>query len=142
LGTVVEPATRPGLTGGVAAQMRVKDAVGRFGEQTAARHLTDAGMTILDRNWRPAGTGIRGELDLVARDGDALVIVEVKTRSGTGFGAPAESVTWQKTQRIRRLALAWLAAHPGQGNASIRFDVISVLRTARGVTVEHLRGAF
>ncbi len=137
MGTVVEPATGPVHTGGVAAQMRVKDAVGRFGEQTAAHHLTAAGMTILDRNWRPAGAGIRGELDLVARDGDALVIVEVKTRSGTGFGAPAESVTWQKTQRIRRLALAWLAAHPGQGSASIRFDVISVLRTAGGVTVEH-----
>ena len=53
-GTVGEPATGPVFTGGVAAQMRVKDAVGRFGEQTAARHLTAAGLTILDRNWRPA----------------------------------------------------------------------------------------
>jgi putative endonuclease len=122
--------------------MRVKDAVGRFGEQAAARHLAAAGLTILDRNWRPAGIGIRGELDLVARDGDAIVIVEVKTRSGTGFGAPAEAVTAQKAQRIRRLAVAWLAAHPGQGNASVRFDVVSVLRGAGGVTVEHLRGAF
>jgi putative endonuclease len=122
--------------------MRVKDAVGRFGEQTAARHLMAAGLTIVDRNWRPTGSGIRGELDLIAREGGALVIIEVKTRSGTGFGTPAESVTAQKAQRIRRLALAWLAAHPGQGNSSVRFDVVSVLRTAGGVTVEHLRGAF
>ena len=122
--------------------MRVKDAVGRFGEQTAARHLEAAGLIILDRNWRPAGAGLRGELDLVARDGDALVIVEVKTRSGTGFGLPAEAVTADKARRIRRLAVAWLAAHPGRGHASVRFDVVSVVRAAGGVTVEHLRGAF
>jgi putative endonuclease len=126
----------------MAAQMRVKDAVGRFGEQTAARYLEAAGLVILDRNWRLAAGPLRGELDLVARDGDALAIVEVKTRSGTGFGSPAEAVTADKARRIRRLAVAWLAAHPGQGHASIRFDVVSVLRSARGVTVEHLRGAF
>ncbi len=122
--------------------MRVKDAVGRFGEQTAARQLAAAGLTILDRNWRPTGSGLRGELDLVAREGDAIVIVEVKTRSGTGFGTPAEAVTADKARRIRRLAVAWLAAHPGLGNASVRFDVVSVVRMAGGVTVEHLRGAF
>jgi putative endonuclease len=142
--------------------MRVKDAVGRFGEDTAARHLTAAGFTILDRNWRPgpkAPGGIRGELDIVAREGDALVIVEVKTRSGTGFGSPAESVTADKVRRIRRLAVLWLAAHSGtdaapggpsshgghrvpRGHGVVRFDVVSVLRSRDGVTVEHLRGAF
>ena len=122
--------------------MRVKDAVGRFGEDTAARHLEAAGLKILDRNWRPSGAGLRGELDLVARDGDALVVVEVKTRSGTAYGWPSESVTADKARRIRRLAVAWLAAHPGQGHATVRFDVVSVLRATEGVTVEHLRGAF
>lgn len=122
--------------------MRVKDAVGRFGEERAAQHLKAAGLTILDRNWRPAGVGMRGELDLVARDGGALVVVEVKTRSGTAFGWPSESVTADKARRIRRLAVAWLAAHPGQGHATVRFDVVSVLRGSSGVTVEHLRGAF
>jgi putative endonuclease len=139
--------------------MRVKDAVGRFGEDTAASHLTAAGFTILDRNWRPgpkAPGGIRGELDIVAREGDALVIVEVKTRSGTGFGLPAESVTADKVRRIRRLAVLWLAAHSGtdaapegrdsyrgsRGHSIVRFDVVSVLRSRNGVTVEHLRGAF
>ncbi len=125
--------------------MRVKDAVGRFGEQTAARHLEAAGLTILERNWRPPrvkGSDLRGELDLVAREGDAVVVIEVKTRSGTGYGSPAEAVTADKARRIRRLAVAWLAAHPGQGHALVRFDVVSVVRAARGVTVEHLRGAF
>jgi putative endonuclease len=123
--------------------MRVKDAVGRFGEQTAARHLEAAGLTILERNWRPpSGSELRGELDLVAREGAALVVVEVKTRSGTGFGTPAEAVTADKVRRVRRLAVAWLAAHPGQGHAFVRFDVVSVVRAPGGVTVEHLRGAF
>jgi putative endonuclease len=133
--------------------MRVKDAVGRFGEDTAAKHLTAAGLTILDRNWRPGPKsigGVRGELDIVAREGDALVIVEVKTRSGAGFGSPAEAVTADKTRRIRRLAVLWLAAHPrseggqsgSRGYPVVRFDVVSVLRTRDGVTVDHLRGAF
>lgn len=125
--------------------MRVKDAVGRFGEETAAGHLTAAGFTIVERNWRVRGSDVRGELDIVARDGDALVIVEVKTRSGTAFGSPAEAVTADKARRIRRLAAAYLAAHPGGGHRSIRFDVVSVLRTRSGrdaLTVEHLRGAF
>jgi Holliday junction resolvase-like predicted endonuclease len=79
--------------------MRVKDAVGRFGEQTAARRLEAAGLTIVEHNWRAprvAGSDGRGEIDLVAREGDALVVVEVKTRSGTGFGSPAEAVTADK----------------------------------------------
>ncbi|HEX4018836.1 MAG TPA: YraN family protein [Frankiaceae bacterium] len=125
--------------------MRVKDAVGRFGEQTAARYLEAAGLTIVERNWRAprvAGSDLRGELDLVACEGDALVVVEVKTRSGTGFGTPAEAVTADKARRVRRLAVAWLAGHPGERRTSVRFDVVSVVRGPEGVTVEHLRGAF
>jgi putative endonuclease len=128
--------------------MRVKDAVGRFGEDTAAGHLTAAGLTILERNWRVPqvrGSDVRGELDIVAREGDALVVVEVKTRSGTGYGTPAEAVTADKARRIRRLTAAYLAAHPGGGHQTVRFDVVSVLRSRSGrvgVAVEHLRGAF
>ena len=125
--------------------MRVKDAVGRFGEDVAARELAAAGLTILERNWRVkqvAGSDVRGELDIIAREGSALVIVEVKTRSGTGYGSPAEAVTADKVRRVRRLAAAWLAANPGQRHATVRFDVVSVVRGRGGVVVEHLRGAF
>jgi putative endonuclease len=134
-----------GDQGREAVMVRVKDAVGRFGEDAAARHLTEAGLSILERNWRASpriDAGLRGELDIVARDGDALVVVEVKTRSGTAFGAPAEAVTRDKARRIRRLAAAWLAAHPNGAYASVRFDVVSVLRGRHGMAVEHLRGAF
>ncbi len=119
--------------------MRVKDAVGRFGEQVAVEHLQDAGVTILDRNWRCR----EGELDIVARDGDTLVFVEVKTRSSSAFGLPAGAVSARKVHRIRRLAKAWLQANREFGYwESLRFDVIAVLRGRTGVSVEHLRAAF
>ena len=128
--------------------MRVKDAVGRFGEDVAAQRLHGAGWEILARNWRPprGGPGIRGELDIVANDGSALVFVEVKTRSGTAFGSPAEAVRPDKAARIRRLAVLWLQAHgdelPAGRRDSIRFDVVSIVRGPRELVVDHLRGAF
>ena len=117
---------------------RVKGAIGRFGEELAARHLQDAGLEILDRNWRCA----EGEIDIVARDGDTLVVIEVKTRSGAAFGDPAEAVIAAKAARLRRLALRWLAAN-GIGWSDLRFDVVTVLRRREGdPLVRHLRGAF
>ena len=125
---------------------RVSAAVGRFGEQAAADHLTRLGYALLDRNWRVGGAGgdlpAAGELDLVVRDGRTIVFVEVKTRSGAGFGSPAEAVTRAKVGRVRRLAARWLAAHPEQTPAPIRFDVVSVLRGRDGVRIDHLRNAF
>ncbi|MEO9139476.1 MAG: YraN family protein [Jatrophihabitans sp.] len=122
--------------------MRVKDAIGQFGEQAAAAHLEASGLTIIERNWRCRA----GELDLIAREGRELVIVEVKTRSSTRFGSPAQAVDRAKIARIRRLTLLWLAEPERQGDrswTSIRFDVVSVLRhPSRGLTIDHLRGAF
>ena len=115
--------------------MRVADALGRYGEETAARHLVDAGMSVIDRNWRcPAG-----EIDIVARDDDTLVICEVKTRSSDAFGAAVEAVTPAKAARLRRLAALWLAAHDVRA-AEIRVDVVAVSRGRHGVAVQHLRG--
>lgn len=121
--------------------MRVKDAVGRFGEQVATDHLLSAGLTILARNWRCRA----GELDIVARDGAELVFVEVKTRSSSAFGSPAEAVNRAKIARVRQLALHWLDEHRDSDRfwASVRFDVISVVRQqSGGPEVQHLRGAF
>jgi putative endonuclease len=117
--------------------MRVKDAVGQFGEQVAAQHLERAGLRILDRNWRCP----EGEIDLVAAEGATLVVCEVKTRSGAAFGDPAEAVGPAKVQRLRRLALRWMAAHE-VGWGDLRFDVVAVVRREGEVVVRHLRGAF
>jgi putative endonuclease len=117
--------------------MRVKDAVGRFGEQLAATYLCDKGLTILERNWRCSD----GELDIVAREGEVLVFVEVKTRTSPAFGDPAEAVNRIKANRLRKLALRWLAEHADVPYWSqLRFDVVSVLRLGTdGPTVRHLK---
>lgn len=128
------------------AAVRTKDAVGRFGEQLASEQLTAAGMQVLERNWRCRD----GEIDLVVLDGAVLAFVEVKTRSSTRFGDPAEAVTPAKAARLRRLAIRWLAAQRDTGDplpwTEIRFDVVSIVRPAGGgsgvPTVRHLKAAF
>ena len=116
--------------------MRTKDELGRLGEDLAADYLAHAGLTILARNWRCRA----GEIDIVARDGSTLVVCEVKARSGTGFGTPAEAVTRRKIRRLRELALRWLEEQEIYV-PQIRFDVISIVRPPTGRPVlEHLRG--
>ena len=111
-------------------------ALGEYGERLAERYLTDLGLAVVDRNWRCA----RGELDLVARDGDCLVFCEVKTRRTDRFGSPVEAVHPRKAGRLRRLASAWLQEHE-EHPARIRIDVIGILRPAEGpAVVRHLRG--
>src|SRR5262245_17370656 len=118
---------------------RATDAVGAFGERVAVRYLVGLGLTVIERNWRCHA----GELDIIARDGDTLVFVEVKTRRGTLFGSPAEAVIGRKVSRIRRLAVLWLANQERPAVLPVRFDVVSVLIQRRGpAQVEHLPGAF
>ena len=80
--------------------MRTTSDLGAHGERIAAAYLTDSGLRVLDRNWRCRD----GELDIVARDGDALVFCEVKTRRAVGFGHPVEAVGHAKQRRLRTLA--------------------------------------
>jgi len=113
------------------------NALGRFGEDVAAAHLTELGWAILDRNWRRSF----GELDIVAREDDTVVFVEVKTRSSVRFGLPSEAITYEKAGRLRTLALHWLGERRVAAPL-VRFDVVSVLRTEDGPQIDHLRGAF
>jgi len=116
--------------------VRAKDAVGRYGEDVAAAHVVGRGWDVLDRNWRTRD----GELDLVALDGDELVVIEVKTRRSIVFGYPAEAVTPRKLARVRRLGAQWLAAHDVHPR-SVRVDVIAVLLPASGAAeIDHLVG--
>ena len=95
---------------------------GKVGEEHAARLMQARGGMVISRNWRCAS----GELDLVVLDvAGRLRFVEVRTRSGTRFGSPAESVTGDKQRRLRRLASAWLADHPGSWR-QVCFDVVGV----------------
>lgn len=116
-----------------------RQALGRWGEDLAVRHLQALGWQVLDRNWRCR----EGELDVVARDGGSLVFVEVKARSGLGYGEPAEAVSPAKARRIRVLAARWLAEPDRpEGWWDLRFDVVSVLRTEGLPELLHLRAAF
>lgn len=116
--------------------MAHKDDLGRRGERLAAEHLEACGYRILDRNWRCS----QGELDLIADDDGTLVFVEVKTRSGTGFGQPAEAVTPMKLARIGRLAGAWCAENRPRSRR-MRVDVVGIVLPAAGAPhLEHLRG--
>jgi putative endonuclease len=93
-------------------------------------------MVLLDRNWRCDA----GEIDLVLRDGQVLVVCEVKTRSSVAFGSPVEGVTEQKAERLRRLADRWLE-HRGIRPREVRLDLVGVLVPRSGPPeVEHVRG--
>lgn len=116
--------------------MRSKDALGRFGEDLAAARLTAAGMRVVARNWRCP----TGEIDIVARDGDCLVICEVKTRRSKRYGTPAEAVGPRKVRRLRELALHWLDEQEIYV-PEIRFDVVSIIVPPQGrPVVEHVIG--
>jgi putative endonuclease len=111
-------------------------ALGDYGERLAARYLAEQGMRVLARNWQCE----HGEIDLVALDGDCVVVCEVKTRRTVSYGDPVEAVTRRKAARLRRLASAWLAAHE-LNPAEVRVDVVGILRPARGPAVlRHVRG--
>ncbi len=116
--------------------MRAKDVLGRSGEQAAAEYLESCGLRILDRNWRCAV----GEIDIVAVERYALVVVEVKARTGMAYGSPLEAVSRAKRARLRRLAVLWLNAH-GVRFDQVRIDVVGLVYDGTGgFTVEHIRG--
>ncbi|MDT5354263.1 MAG: putative endonuclease, partial [Mycobacterium sp.] len=112
--------------------------IGALGERLAADHLTGLGLRILTRNWRCR----YGELDVIAVDPitNSVVFVEVKTRTGDGFGGLAQAVTAQKARRLRRLAAIWLATQE-QRWAVVRIDVIGVrIGRRRTPEITHLQG--
>lgn len=124
--------TQPISTKATAKRRLTKDELGRLGEQQAVDYLAGRGYLILDRNWRSR----IGEIDIVARDGDVLVFVEVKTRSTDRFGLPVEAVGPVKLARVRTLAGEWMHEHQGSW-ARVRIDVVSVLGIGAQALIDH-----
>jgi len=116
--------------------MAAKDERGRAGEERAARHLTERGYDILDRNWRHR----QGEIDIVAGTRTELVVVEVKMRRTEWFGHPFEAVDARKRDRLWRLACAWIAANPDRVRGRrLRLDVIGITgEDVDSAIVEHI----
>jgi putative endonuclease len=104
-----------------------RGALGRLGEEQAAAHLVAAGYALVARNWRCA----RGEIDLVARQGDQVVFVEVKTRRQGGW-PPEEGIGAAKAGRLRELALAYLEAAEAAPETPWRIDLVAVEVDADG----------
>lgn len=101
--------------------------LGKQGESWAAAYLEGQGYVILERNY-----SLRlGEIDIIARDGDELVFVEVKSRRSVRFGVPEEAVTRRKQRRISRVALAYLSDN-GLLDVNARFDVVSIVAPGDG----------
>ena len=113
-------------------------ALGTAAEQRAAHWLAQAGLRVVERNVRLPG----GELDLVCRDGDAWVFVEVKARRHGWDDAPGAAVAWQKQRRLIGLAVRYLKSR-GLRDVRCRFDVVEVTLDERGPgAIRHLRSAF
>lgn len=112
--------------------MRDGAALGRAGEDAAVTLLEGAGYRIVARNVRLPG----GEIDVIARDGDTVVFVEVKTRANATFGGAVRAVDARKRATLRKLAADWLQIAAPRAHA--RFDVVTI---DRGRATLH-RGAF
>jgi len=113
-------------------------ALGRRGEDLAHRYLRSKGWTILARNYRPSGA--EAEVDIVARDGEIVVFVEVKSRASAEFAAPERAIDAEKQKYISRAARAY-AARAGLAWNQVRFDTISVVFT-KPPSLMHQQDAF
>ena len=106
---------RPGMT-------EARQNLGKSGEDLAATELVSRGYAIVDRRYRTT----HGEIDIIARDGETLVFVEVRRRSSGEFGTAAESVTPAKQRRVIRMAVAYLSLQGLYDRCPVRFDVVGI----------------
>ena len=110
--------------------------LGKKGEEIALGHLQKLGYTILHTNWR-AG---RNELDIIARDKEFLVIVEVKSRQNSNFTEPEEAVTRDKQNALIRAANAYIYRY--NLYLETRFDIISIVHNYKETRINHIKDAF
>ncbi len=110
--------------------------LGKTGEEMAIKHLRSMGYEILETNWRFG----RDEVDIIARDKDTLVIVEVKTRATTYYGEPEFAVNKAKQRILVRAAEAYIMKN--DINMDTRFDIMSVVISPQGKSVQHIEDAF
>lgn len=123
---------------GIYSGIVMKDHIelGKAGEALAVAHLEEKGYRILERNWRLG----REEIDIIARDGNFIVIVEVKTRTSNVFAEPETSVTRSKQRILVRTANAYVNYRRQYGE--VRFDIITILIRPEGETINHIVDAF
>lgn len=111
---------------------------GKKGEELACRFLTDKGFRILERNYRFH----KGEIDIIAKDNETLVFIEVKYRQSLEYGFPENAITKDKIQQLRKIAGAYLFERKVD-NMTCRFDVVAIIEVNKGKpTINHYFNAF
>jgi putative endonuclease len=110
---------------------------GKAGEELAAHFLEQSGLKILERNFRFE----RGEIDLIAEEGEELVFIEVKARRSNTFGAPEDAVTEKKQEQIQAVAEGYLFEHEID-NRPCRFDIVAIDYQNGKAEIRHIRDAF
>jgi putative endonuclease len=110
---------------------------GKFGEDLAVRYLKKMGYKVLCRNYRTRF----GEIDIIAKDSDTIVFIEVKSRRTATFGHPKYSITRKKQERISKTALYYLKEN-NQSNCRARFDVVTINSADKKTDVEIIKNAF
>ncbi|MDR2587437.1 MAG: YraN family protein [Coriobacteriales bacterium] len=112
--------------------------LGAQGEEVVCTFLKDRGVNIIERNWRCQA----GEADVIAREGEDLVFIEIKTRSSEASGFPEEAVTLKKRRRYEKIAMEYLFSHD-LPSARVRFDVVALLLSGDGKAfLRHHRDAY
>ncbi len=111
---------------------------GRAAEDVALDCLRARGLELVERNYRCR----MGEIDLILRDNEELVVAEVRLRSNRHFGTPAESITGNKRRRIIRATLHFISSRPEFRDVPVRFDVVAIDERAGHLQSEWIRDAF
>jgi putative endonuclease len=112
-----------------------KRELGKLGENLAVEHLQREGLKIIARNYRCP----KGEMDIIARDGDCFVFVEVRTRSSSYRGRAEESIVFHKLQRLKAIAMFYLLERNIQIWPSLRFDVVAINISAEEPQINWLK---
>ncbi len=116
--------------------MLSKKEIGTRGEDLAARFLEQNGLKVLERNWRCD----IAEADIIALDGDMLVVIEVKTRTSEWYGPPEEAVDERKQEKMIEAAEIYL--NTKELDYEVRFDIIAILLSSTGHTINYIQSAF
>ena len=118
--------------------MNTRHRHGRLAEDAALEFLVQRQLVLLQRNYRTP----RGEIDLIMRDGDTVVFVEVRARTRADFLSPVETVSHHKQRRIILAGRSWLQHQRGTYDTICRFDVVSIIGSSGRAEIEWIRNAF
>jgi putative endonuclease len=112
--------------------------IGQQGERTAERYLLEQGLRLVTRNYRCQS----GEIDLIMRDGDTLVFVEVRQRKSSDYGSPLETVSVAKQRKILSASQHYLQSEKISSRQAMRFDVVGVIHDGKQARIDWVRNAF